>query len=406
MNGIYGFNVTDFGMSRDNIVADVRACAGAWVLVRNSPELARMCAVDLGMNVVYRVTGDDEFDRPLERHPRDLAEERISQVSGLPRVWIHALNEVRPSQAQNLWTLEFMRTCEKHNRRAVVLNYATHRSALEWEMSRPVLEHAIREGHAVGIHVYLNDSGQDSGAWEWRRWQSELGGLWIATEFAYIRDVRDAYKGWRGTIAEAHYASFLRKYAHEFTARRMPALLFSYEHWPLTSEGRSTGFGIFDARQLLASIASINRENTWSSPMAAFNWGASSERTVTALRDGVQYVNIRIQPTTASTIVGQLRVGDKKQVSANTLRADGWDWQRIEHAGAHAYVASNLITWNDVSAPPPPVPPVDPDALFAIALTADEVQQLINLHRQQAMGHNAIADIYAVALSRTGGTDE
>lgn len=406
MDGIIGFNVTDYGISRDNILADMRDTRGKWALVRNSPQLVAHCVNNLGMNVIYRLTGDDGFDNPFDRDPADFARNRMAQVEGIPNAWIHAVNEIDASERQNDWTTAFMSACELGNRKACILNYSTHRSAADWKLSEPVVRRAINGGHAVGIHVYLNGSGQDVGAWEWRRWQDELGGLWVVTEFGYIRDVRDAYKGWRGTITEAQHASFLRQHAREFSARKMPMLLFSYEHWPLNDEGRSTGFGVFDARQVMASIAAINRENTWSMPMATFNWGATNERTVTALATGLQYVNIRIQPNTRANKVGELRVGDTKRVSANTTRTDGYDWQRIEHDGGYAYVASNLITWSALSTPTPdPVPPTDPDAIFTVGLTADEVQQLINLHRQQAIGHNAIVNIYNTALERTGSSN-
>jgi hypothetical protein len=289
-----------------------------------------------------------------------------------------------------------MTACEDLNRRAVIFNYSTHRSASDWKLSQPVIEQAVRRGHAVGLHVYVNETGQDAGAYYWQPLQSALGGLWIVTEFAYIKNVTDPYRGWRNTLTETQYATFLLRQGRDYVQRKMPLLLFSYEHWPIDPPRRDTGFGVFDSPSVLEALTLINASQKWSMPVTQPNhqWGTSSQQRVAGFANPTtRYVNIRSLPDEKSADIGDLILEDVATVFANPLSAGRYTWQKIVKDGQVGYVASELVRWEPVTPPPPPPPPPpEVGPVYTVGLTSDEVQNLIDYHNRSAESHLAMAE--------------
>lgn len=245
------FNVRTLGVNRDNILRDAQLVNARYLLVQDDPALAWM-ARDAGMRVVYRQTGDDTIDG---NDPVAFVRERAKNSP--PDALIHLTNEIDYSKALSDWTFRAMQECYILNRRAVILNYSTHRSRTQWSNSQSLISTAKAMGHVIGLHVYVNGT-QDADAYRWQEFQTRYGGDWFVTEWAYIKDVRDADRGWRGTIGAAEYAQFIRDHMTLYRDLDMQAFLFSYEHWRPNDVGYANGFGVFDAPEVMEAMKAMN----------------------------------------------------------------------------------------------------------------------------------------------------
>lgn len=393
--GINGLNLTDFGISRDNALADIRRIAGAFVLVRNSPQLAEMCA-DLGARVIYRQAGDDPGASPLATDPAEFV--RVRAQAAPTAAFIHLTNEVDPPSAQlHAWTARALDYADSIGRKLCILNYGTNKSEADWNEGRANLERAARGGHAIGVHLYP-DGQHDSGGMDFLRVREQVGGLWLLTEFAYIQSIFDANRGWRGKLSVDDYRAFMRRWSEWAALHNLPLLWFSYEHWPNSAEGRASGFGLIDAPPLIAELAALNTRHTFKEvrPMPEYPFppdNAAWQRGTFASR--ADYANVRAQPATSATIAGRL---DKTPqtgawVATDVVEAAGtWHALKLD-SGAQGYVRADVVLFEAAPAPEPEPPTVpEPGTIYSAFLTKDEIVQLADLYEAAAAIYRAAAD--------------
>jgi len=369
MKGILGVNATDYGVSRDNLRGVYRKIGGAQLLSRNSPELAAMALQDGAPFVVYRETDDDPQHSPLNQNPRDFVMKRASKVA--PGAYIHLTNELDPSAALNAWTLAALTVCEELGRKAVVFNYSTHKSKAQYAMSEAVIRRAVAGKHAVGVHVYESSIDEfDEGAYQWLDLYRQVGGLWLITEFAWIESIFVAERGFRVGLSDEAHERFLKKRAARFATLRTPTAHFSYEHWPNTLEGITSGFGFMDRPVVIDALAVQNRVYVYQ----------PQPTPPTMLLDGVltatlsNVVNVRADKTTSAAILRTLKVGDALRYSPNTVTGGTYSangkplnsWYALDKG----YIAAGVVT---IGAPgeSPDVPIKRLDVPFVSQLGAD-----------------------------------
>lgn len=396
--GINGLNLTDFGISRDNALADIRRMAGAFVLVRNSPQLAEMCA-DLGARVIYRQAGDDPGASPLATDPAEFV--RVRAQAAPTAAFIHLLNEVDVSVGAaddyKRWNREALAYLDRIGRKGCFDNFSTNMHYDRWMENRDNLQAAARGGHAIGAHFYP-DGQHDSGGMDFLRVREQVGGLWVLTEFAYIQSIFDANRGWLGKLSVDDYRAFMRRWSEWAALRNIPLLWFSYEHWPNNAEGRASGFGLIDAPPLIAELAALNTRHTFKEvrPMPDYPFppdSAAWKRGTFASR--ADYANVRAQPATSATIAGRL---DKTPqpgawVPTDVKEAAGtWHALKLD-SGAQGYVRADVVVFEAAAAPEPEPPTVpDPGTLYSAFLTKDEIVQLADLYEAAAAIYRAAAD--------------
>jgi len=349
MNGILGVNATDFGLSRDNLRVAYRQIGGAQLLVRNSPELAIRGLEDGVPYVVYRETDDDPQHNPLNQNPRDFVMKRASKVA--PNAYIHLTNELDPSANLNLWTKEALSVCEELGRKAVVFNYATHKSKAQYALSEPVIRRAIAGGHAMGVHVYESEIDSfDEGAYQWVDLYRQIGGLWLVTEFAWIESIHVAERGFRVGLADEAHERFLKLRAARFAALRTPAAHFSYDQWPDTPEGALNGFGWIDHRAVKAMLQAQNEVYTM-----------TQAPTQQAQATANVALNLRPTPSTAQVQLVRIPAGATFTVwQQPVLLGDGLSWVNASYDGKQGFVAVSVngaVTYAVKETEPPIDPP-------------------------------------------------
>lgn len=395
--GIHGLNLTDFGISRDNALADLRRLRGAFVLVRNSPQLAEMCA-DLGARVIYRQAGDDPGASPLAIDPAEFV--RVRAQAAPTAAYIHLLNEVDPpSAALHTWTAAALRYADSIGRKLCIYNFGTNKSQADWLEGRANLDYAARNGHAIGAHFYP-DGQHDAGGMDFLKVREQVGGLWLLTEFAYIRSIFDANKGWIGKLSVEDYRHFMRRWSAWAADHNLPLLWFAYEHWPNNAEGRASGFGLIDAPPLITELATLNTRHTFKEvrPMPDYTFppdSAAWQRGTFASR--ADYANVRAQPATSATIAGRL---DKTPqpgawVPTDVKEAAGtWHALKLD-AGVQGYVRADVVVFAAATEQEPEPPPPVEDRLGTIFLDKEGVQDLITQHNQIAAHMRHAADTFS-----------
>jgi len=234
MQGLHGLNVTDHTYSRENITRDAGVIGGAFTLVRNSPELTAMLADR--SRVIFRALPDET----LEIDPAAFV--RARALAAPQAAFIHLTNEIHPTAALNDWTIKALDAANALGVKVCALNLATHKNAAEWAVVRPAIEKAAAEGHAIGVHVYL-DGVTDAGAWDWLPLMREVGGLWVCTEFGYIRRIQEPHRGWRGRMTETELGVWAEINAQPLVEANVPILWFAWDHWGAEKEERETWCG-------------------------------------------------------------------------------------------------------------------------------------------------------------------
>jgi hypothetical protein len=396
--GIHGLNITDFGISRDNALADIRRMTGAFVLVRNSPQLAEMCA-DLGARVIYRQAGDDPGASPLATDPAEFV--RVRAQAAPTAAFIHLLNEVDVSVGAaddyKRWNREAMAYLDRIGRKGCFDNFSTNMHYDRWMENYDNLQAAARGGHAIGAHFYP-DGTHDSGGMDFLRVREQVGGLWLLTEFAYIQSIFDANRGWLGKLSVDDYRAFMRRWSEWAALHNLPLLWFSYEHWPNSAEGRASGFGLIDTPPLIDELAALNTRHTFKEvrPMPEYPFppvGAAWQRGTFASR--ADYANVRAQPATSATIAGRL---DKTPqtgawVATDVVEAAGtWHALKLD-SGTQGYVRADVVLFEAAPAPEPEPPTVpEPGTIYSAFLTKDEIVQLADLYEAAATIYRAAAD--------------
>lgn len=255
-DGLISANFTDHGASRENLLALHKRIGGAYPLVRNSPEMVRLLA-DAGFRPIYRQTNDDPAANPLARSADDFVKELVANAPDA--ALYHLTNEIE-DHAVHEWTKEALRYANSVTTNApklLIYNHATNKSRAIWDACRPNVELAVNTGHAIGVHLY-DDLDHLDGAYEWLDLKRAVGGLWMFTEIAYIRSIFDANKGWRNHISDTEYAKLIERHALVASMHNMPTIWYSLEQWPLSDEGKQSGFEFGDNQVILDKMAALN----------------------------------------------------------------------------------------------------------------------------------------------------
>lgn len=256
-DGLISANFTDHGQSRENLLALNKRIGGAYPLVRNSPEMVRLLA-DAGFRPIYRQTNDDPQANPLARSADDFVKELVANAPDA--ALYHLTNEIE-DPAVHEWTRDALRYANSvtgsRAPKLLIYNHSTNKNRALWEAGRGNIELAANTGHAIGVHLY-DDLDHLDGAYDWVDIKRAVGGLWMFTEIAYIRSIFDANKGWRNHIPDTEYAVLLERHTIVASIHNMPAIWYSLEQWPLSDEGKQSGFEFGDNEVLLSKMASLN----------------------------------------------------------------------------------------------------------------------------------------------------
>lgn len=385
--GIIGVNATDFGLSRDNLRAVYQRIGGAQLLARNSPELAALGLQDNVPYVVYRETDDDPQHNPLNQNVRDFVMKRASKVA--PNAYIHLTNELDPSTALNAWTLQALSICEDLGRKAVIFNYATHKSKAQYAQSEAVIRYAIAHGHAMGVHVYESTvDAFDESAYQWVDLYRQIGGLWLVTEFAYIDNIHVAERGYRTGLADEAHDRFTRLRAARFAALRTPVAHFSYDDWPDTPEGAATGFGWRDNRFVIEMFAEQNEVYTMSTTPL------DERQAVVVAPNG-----LNLRPSTSTTTTPLVLIPKDAPFTvwlSPVISAGEYQWVNARYGDQQGFVAVTVkgaATYKIKEAEPPD--PNEPPPIFSVWLTIDEMRQDLDLELEAARLHQAAGQIEA-----------
>lgn len=250
MNGLLGLNVRTLGVSRDQIQSAVQQIGCAFVLVQDDPDLIAPLKA-LGVKTIYRQSNDET----LTLDPATFVQTRAEKGAD----YVYLTNELDPTPDLLSWTNGAIDYANAHGIKLCIFNFSTGRSAAQWQAAHDVAQSAIRAGHAVGFHAYPK-SATDPDVQNYLALKHELGGLWIATEFAFQID---AWHGWRGTLTPFQYGNFLDQTIGLFAQEQMPVLLFSGDNWPANAQGQASGFGVLDNAEMIRQIAITNEGLSW-----------------------------------------------------------------------------------------------------------------------------------------------
>lgn len=334
MQGLHGINVTDHTYSRENINRDADVIGGAFTLVRNSPTLTGMLAPQT--RVIYRALPDESLEADPVAFVRTRAEAAPSAA------YIHLTNEIEPSAALVEWTIKAITAANQLGVKVCALNLATHKNAAQWDMMRPAIELAISGGHAVGVHVYL-DGVTDGGAWDWLPLMREVGGLWVCTEFGYIRSIHDALRGWRGRMTEIELGVWAERNARPLVEANVPILWFAWDHWGADKEERESGFGFNDASKFVGRLGALNVAARWEDRLNA------AVLTGRILVSNNGKLNVRTQPNTSASVKTTLASGTVvKYTEQRHLDGDLREWYRLIEPDGYAAAWVSEIKLIDV----------------------------------------------------------
>lgn len=320
-SGLLSINVRTLGVNRDNTLAYIARLQPAFTLCQDDPELTAK-AQSLGTRVIHRESGDENLGV-------DITEFVTRRARNAPTAsYIHTFNELGLTSALAAKEIECMKVAETLGRKCCIINAATNKSTAEWDAMRPALARAARNGHAIGVHVYL-DGRHDGGAFDWVPFMREYGGVWIITEFAYIKTIFDPNTGWRGTLSAEQYASWTEVKASQMHKYNTPLMFFSFEHWKPDEYGRRFGFGFADEKPVTDVMVRINQTLKWNVPMPV----PPPAPPVSPIKPGryrlsvvptgntVGWLNVRSLPSMGGAITGRLHLQD---VVTITSERDGW----------------------------------------------------------------------------------
>lgn len=393
MNGINGINTRTQLVNRDNELAAILRIGGRYVLVMNDPELAAMAAGQ-GVRVIYRESGDAPEDSPLAQDPAAFVRKRAEHAPAA--YYIHALNEIDPSDEEQRWNREAFKYAKSIGRRLLVGNYATHRSREQWEFARPLLAEAAGAGHAIAFHHYV-PPGSAAGGLEWVATKLSVGGLWICTEFAYGRYTADGqvdpHRGWRGITNAQERRGFIEKWSMYYSAKNIALLWFSYDFWdqPNVDAAKAEGFGYNDLPDVLDSFATFNQLYTVKDMPTTPDIPAPTEGGVKATLTKIpkDFINVRQQPN--GNDAGDLLVGDVVTYYPDApVVAGGTQWvyqtplEPIERPTGRQNAALGWVSLQDGGVVFEKVidPPVEPPTEETVKLKVSEVDAMIAANEQ------------------------
>lgn len=253
MNGLLGLNCRVLGVSRDQILSAVRQIGCAWVLVQDDPDLVAPLKA-MGVKTIYRQSGDET----LSLDPATFVQTRAEKNAD----YVYCTNELDPTPELLDWTRKAIDYADQRNIKLCLFNFATGRTAAQWDSCRAMALRGVSGGHAIGLHAYLHNApDQDV---QWQALKHSIGGLWLVTEYAFYID---AYHGWRGVLSPAQYGAFFDSKLALFQHEQMPVLVFSGDNWPANTQGKASGFGVLDNAAMVSQIARMNAQFSWSVPV-------------------------------------------------------------------------------------------------------------------------------------------
>lgn len=339
MNGILGLNTRTIGVSRDMIMSAARQIGGAWILCHNDPDLVRE-ANAAGFKTIYRQSADESLDMDAATFART----RLDKGATLA----HSYNEIT-SQPKLHANTKTALTLGKQ----LIYNYGTHAPRSAWEDGIENIRAAAATGQGIGIHFYP-DTVNDSTLKEWLSIKRAVGGLWIVTEFGYLRDFRNPYKGWRGVMNAGQRAAFLDTWMPFFNAENMPVCEFCFDPWdqPTVEAAKADGLGFWDYADTISHMAVLNRTFTWSEKPVTQPYPDGANPAPKVIN---QTVGLKLRATPNGAQLGIMPYKAPVIVYAQPVEnANGYAWQRVEWntlKGWAAAVVGGVSSFVDASAP-------------------------------------------------------
>lgn len=376
--GIAGFNVRTIGVSRDQVMNAARQIGSAWILCHNDPDLIRE-ANAAGFKTIYRQSGDETLDMDATLFART----RLDKGATLA----YSYNEIS-TQPKLHSNTKIALTLGKQ----LIYNYGTHAPRSAFVDALENIKTAAATGQAIGIHFYP-DKTHDSTLKEWLDIKHTVGGLWIVTEFGYLRDYSNPYKGWRGIWDANKRTAFLDEWMPFFNAEQMPVCTFCFDPWdqPTVEAAKAEGLGFWDYSDVIQKMQTLNKTYQWSEKMPIPDpTSGGVQATLTSVPS--TYINIRQQPNSnAGSDIGDLLPGDVVNYFPTYQPAgtEGWVFVQPVRQVARAtgqQVAVNgwvskqngTVIFTEAGTPVPPVdPPVDPPTDDSVILTRTEADQMI-----------------------------
>ena len=260
LKGIFGFNADLQGYSSENFLRAVELLGSKYTLVRNEWKIVPQVE-HLGSICVYRALPDDTgFGNPLDTGitPEQFVDIRVEQTAGTNAL-IHLTNELDYDQRLEDFTLRAMVRCEYHERKAVILNYASDRTLAMWLQSEKMIRHAVANDHYIGFHAYHPNENTDR-AFTWLEAKQRFGGQWMNTEFAWVLREGAMHDGFRSRLSDELYLDMCDYWAEFYAQHDVPLLLFSYDHWTNDNYGRQYGFGVVDRPNFMQGLGELNKK--------------------------------------------------------------------------------------------------------------------------------------------------
>ena len=158
-NGINGMNARALGgISDDMIIGAAARIGGAFLLCQDEPKLIPM-ARGLGIQTIYRQSGDDPTHNPLPDSNSSAVIKAAAESFTIERGkkgadYVHLTNELGSSPKLHEFTRYCLETCAREGWRGLPYNYGTHTRLQEFVDARANLVYAIATKQAVGVHMY------------------------------------------------------------------------------------------------------------------------------------------------------------------------------------------------------------------------------------------------------------
>lgn len=268
--------------------------------------------------------------------------------------------------------------------------------------------------HYLALHEYANANPsleQPYHIGRYREWLTRAGKLGLRAPRILItetgRDVGGGYQdGWREVMSEEQYVAFLRKLAAAYRPDNIPAAIYCY------GTGGGGDWNYFD----------LQGANTVLDALPEMGQIAMPEPTVPVWTphfckpNGSYNVNVRAAGDSNAERVALLPA-EGRTIDLDT--ATEGNWRRVRVDGVEGYVSAAYVTFTAIIEPEPepePEPEIpDPDTLYSVFLTEDELRQvaekeeaiaalyrqLVEQYRVLADEHAAIAAIYRAAAERS-----
>lgn len=331
MNGINGHNIRILnGLSRDMARSAQARTKGAFALCMDDPDLVRELKA-MGVKTIYRQSGDDPTHNPIPESNDSgvikAAAVAFTDERGKKNAdFVHLTNELGSTPKLHEFTRYCLERCSTQGWKGVAYNYYTHADEQHFMDALDNIRYAVSTRQAVGVHMYP-DYAHDATVANFLRIKSEEDGLWIATEFNYTRDYRDAHRGWRNlpesiwrdlgfTSLEQFRQSFIRQWSKWLAEHGIPSTWFSLDYWdqPTPESAKEFGYGYFDLEDVLQEMATQNTLYTFTGEApsmpdyTAHDWGQKIEAATASVN---QTINVRKAPTedASGTPTGELDGG-------------------------------------------------------------------------------------------------